>query len=534
VLVATNDTTQYPWGPTYSTTPTGVSQGGHYDLGRLNWISSDGSSTPGLLARSWSSVSTSRNIFAYTTTNGSTSICSGGSNATACPGASADLDLTSCTLPCYSNHVSIQNLDEKMTIGSSYRGCFHNYSGGVCQLICDHSNMYANPFDNEIDLTFVANPIKGSGEQEFLRLAHTRSENSWGSTPDEKYQDQPHAVIDRSGRYVVFTSDFSSNGTGGYNTGSSIRTDVYMVRVPEQGSPYATDGASQFHVDHAGRFWQKFSTGSWAKATMPTGIVMAGGLAMVNTAGGYESVFSIGSNKHLYEYHYSGSAWSWSDRGRPSCGDLAGDPSAFWDDHSPVSAWRISAVCASGDVAFWDGTWTTATVGSPYSDLRPSRVAWTKNYWYFNGGYFASNNPDSALLFFPPSGGLIGSPGATADGKVVQMQDDYTVYAYDENTSAITNVDSGKPCELGNEGFVAWGQPNADHLSLFAARCSSGDAIAILTYNAISDSWDWSIQRTSYSGYSTYMPTSLPTIDWNLSVYSWDFGGSSGTAYEYP
>lgn len=55
----------------------------------------------------------------------------------------------------------------------------------------------------------------------FVRLAHTQST---GTNPNKaaRYFAQPRAVVDRAGKYIVYTSDL----------GSTSRTDVMILKVP--------------------------------------------------------------------------------------------------------------------------------------------------------------------------------------------------------------------------------------------------------------------------------------------------------------
>lgn len=94
-------------------------------------------------------------------------------------------------------HVSLRADDEGRAVVSTYAG--------------DHT---WGAFEDEIVLV----KTDGSG---FLRLAHTRS-CECADTKAKRYWTQPRATIDRSGRFIVWTSDL----------GSPTRTDVLLVKVP--------------------------------------------------------------------------------------------------------------------------------------------------------------------------------------------------------------------------------------------------------------------------------------------------------------
>ncbi len=144
---------------------------GHFDAGDDFFANSDAFNT-GLVVRTYTSTRNPDNIVQYKRTNG-------------------ELNWTIC------DHVSLRQDEELWVVGSTYCG--------------DGS---WSPFENEI---FMAR-TDGAG---FVRLAHTRSlgkNSNWAL----RYYAEPRAVVDRTGRYIVYTSDL----------GSSSRFDVMIVKVP--------------------------------------------------------------------------------------------------------------------------------------------------------------------------------------------------------------------------------------------------------------------------------------------------------------
>lgn len=153
--------------------------GGHSDLGMSVIANSDGWNT-GLLVRGYGAplgAENLHNIVRYRRPDGS----------------------PNWTL---SDHVSLRADSEAFVLASTYGG----------------DGSYA-AFEDEIYLAYT----DGSGA---VRLAHTRSTEA-NPNPDERYWAQPRAVIDRSGRWVVWTSDL----------GSATRTDVMLLEIPEELRP---------------------------------------------------------------------------------------------------------------------------------------------------------------------------------------------------------------------------------------------------------------------------------------------------------
>ncbi len=146
---------------------------GHYDLGARFVASGDGWHA-GVALRGWDGLRAAHPVLAYEKVDGK-------QNWAIC------------------EHVSLRADAERFVVVSTYCG----------------DGTWA-PFEKEILLAFT----DGSG---FVRLAHTRSD---GASPDEgwRYYAQPRAVVDRRGRYVVFTSDL----------GSPSRTDVMLLVIPER------------------------------------------------------------------------------------------------------------------------------------------------------------------------------------------------------------------------------------------------------------------------------------------------------------
>jgi len=144
---------------------------GHFDMGADFMANSDGVYT-GLVVRTYDATRAPDNIVQYRRPDGR-------------------LNWT------IADHVSLREDDEQWVLGSTYVG----------------DGSYA-AFEKEIYLART----DGAG---FVRLAHTRSTES-ATDPNLRYFSQPRAVIDTTGRYVVYTSDL----------GSSSRTDVMILRIP--------------------------------------------------------------------------------------------------------------------------------------------------------------------------------------------------------------------------------------------------------------------------------------------------------------
>ncbi|HEX2572895.1 MAG TPA: hypothetical protein VH877_25310 [Polyangia bacterium] len=140
--------------------------GGHYDLGATYMVNGDRYES-GAVVRTWTGLTAPRNVFQYkSSANGD-----------------ANWDIA--------DHISMRNADESFFLMSTY---------GAGD---------GRPFEREIILV----KTNGSG---FSRVAHTRS-----AGVADSYWSQPRAVIDRRGRYVVFTSD---HGTS--------QNDVYILKLP--------------------------------------------------------------------------------------------------------------------------------------------------------------------------------------------------------------------------------------------------------------------------------------------------------------
>jgi len=144
--------------------------GGHYDGGRTKLVNANNWST-GFQLRDWTLPGSHapQNIFTTFMTDGAT------------------LDWG---VP---DHVSMRADDESFVIMSTYG-----------------STAGWQPFMREIILIRT----DGSG---FVRLGHTRG------TRDD-YFSEPRAVVDRRGRYIVYTSDL----------GSSTRLDALILKIPQQ------------------------------------------------------------------------------------------------------------------------------------------------------------------------------------------------------------------------------------------------------------------------------------------------------------
>lgn len=145
--------------------------GGHVDVGRELLVNGDGWRS-GVLARRWTAPHGAgiRNVVRWARPDGK----------------------PTWTI---AEHVSLSG-DEIFAIASTYGG----------------DGSWA-PFERELVLV----RLDGSG---FVRLAHTRSSR-------DDYWAQPRAVVDRSGSFVVWTSDL----------GQRDRTDVLVLRIPPERRP---------------------------------------------------------------------------------------------------------------------------------------------------------------------------------------------------------------------------------------------------------------------------------------------------------
>ncbi|MBI5479310.1 MAG: hypothetical protein HY906_10665, partial [Deltaproteobacteria bacterium] len=149
--------------------------GGHVEMGRTLFVNGDGWHT-GVMVRRYDAMHGAANrhsIVQYFRPDGSLNWSIG-------------------------DHVSMRNYDETFVVGSTYGG---DGTWGA--------------FEKEIYLART----DGSG---FVRLAHSRSYGGTGN-PDWDYYTEPRAVIDRLGRFIVYTSDL----------GSSSHTDVMILAIPE-------------------------------------------------------------------------------------------------------------------------------------------------------------------------------------------------------------------------------------------------------------------------------------------------------------
>jgi len=144
---------------------------GHYDVGRDFIANSDGVHT-GIVVRTFGATRSPDNVVLYKRPDGSR-------NWTLC------------------DHVSLRTANEEFLIGSTYAG----------------DGSWA-AFEDEIFLIYT----DGHG---FVRLAHSRSKGVHDDS-SIRYRSQPCAVVDRLGRYVVYTSDL----------GSSSRLDVMILKIP--------------------------------------------------------------------------------------------------------------------------------------------------------------------------------------------------------------------------------------------------------------------------------------------------------------
>jgi hypothetical protein len=145
--------------------------GGHWDMGRYFIVNSN-QVRAGIAGRTHGSLKPADHVLSYKRADGK-------DNWTLC------------------DHTSLRTKYEEFFVGSTYAG------DGTWQA-----------FENEIFLGYT----DGHG---FVRLAHhrsTRKQSDWQG----RYWAEPRAVVDRRGRYVVYTSDL----------GSSTRSDVMIVKIP--------------------------------------------------------------------------------------------------------------------------------------------------------------------------------------------------------------------------------------------------------------------------------------------------------------
>jgi hypothetical protein len=161
---STNAVDLFGWNPTERA-------GGHYDAGRLKLVSSDNWNT-GFQKRDFTPPGSHAPVNFWRTfgTDGKT---------------------VNWGVP---NHVSMRSDDESFIIVTTYGALSGEWQ----------------PFEKEVILIRT----DGSG---FVRLGHTRS-----MTRDNEYFSQPRGVVDRLGRYVVYTTDL----------GSSTRRDVVILKIP--------------------------------------------------------------------------------------------------------------------------------------------------------------------------------------------------------------------------------------------------------------------------------------------------------------
>jgi hypothetical protein len=160
---ATGQVDVVPWDAT-------ARSGGHYDGGHAKLVNADNWQS-GFQRRDWvlPGLETPQNFFKFVEKDGTT---------------------LNWTVP---NHVSMRSDDESIVIASTYG-----------------SNGTGQPFEREVVLIRT----DGSG---FVRLGHTLGTRS-------DYFSEPRGVVDRSGKYVVYTSDL----------GSASRLDVMILKIPPQ------------------------------------------------------------------------------------------------------------------------------------------------------------------------------------------------------------------------------------------------------------------------------------------------------------
>jgi hypothetical protein len=145
--------------------------GGHFDVGR-DFIANSDAYRTGIALRTPSAARDTDNLVTYTRPDGKLNWS-------------------------LSDHVSLREENEEWAAVSTYDG---DGSGAA--------------FEDEI---FI---VRTDGTR-FVRLAHSRSKELHPD-PAERYYAQPRGVVDRAGRYIVFTSDL----------GSSSRFDVMIVKIP--------------------------------------------------------------------------------------------------------------------------------------------------------------------------------------------------------------------------------------------------------------------------------------------------------------
>ena len=150
--------------------------GGHWDIGRDYILNSD-QMKPGIAGRTFWDLKPPDNIVRYKRPDGKDNWS-------------------------LNDHVSLRTENEEFFIASTYGG--------------DGS---WSAFEGEIYLGYT----DGHG---FVRLAHHRSKQNQ-SDWERRYRAQPRAVVDRQGKYVVFTSSL----------GMSSRMDVLILKIPAEYRP---------------------------------------------------------------------------------------------------------------------------------------------------------------------------------------------------------------------------------------------------------------------------------------------------------
>jgi hypothetical protein len=145
--------------------------GGHYDIGRY-FIANSNQFKAGMALRTFSVLKPAEDVVRYLRPDGTQNWS-------------------------IADHVSLRTTYEEFFVGSTYAG----------------DGTWA-AFEKEIYLGYT----DGHG---FVRLAHTRSKGEQTSS-QWRYRAQPRAVVDRHGRYIVYTSDL----------GSSKRMDVMILKIP--------------------------------------------------------------------------------------------------------------------------------------------------------------------------------------------------------------------------------------------------------------------------------------------------------------
>jgi hypothetical protein len=432
--------------------------------------------------------------------------------------------------PCYAADVSARNYDEKIILGSSYRGL-----GSI------PSWAYQYPFDNEIYFAYSNNPgydlTSTNVKQEFVRVAHTLSvytdNGSASSVQSDHYIRQPHAVIDRLARYVVFTSDMGSDPTYG-------RTDVFVAKLSQAAHPTIGEHDSGsitnkvFHLSYNGKLWIGTISGgstSWVEDTTAT-VPFTGGLARASSAQGMDDVYAISDNTgHLYDYRleWNGTVYSspsWSDvttlgYGMPSSCYARGNPAATGVGSEQWVAFR----CANGHIMTFNevlGDFEWSDYGTPtgvtaVSDPTIRTDSSDQTYVYVVGsdGNLWQVNYGMSLTwtnFSKPSGVTLAGAPATTDVAGYVAVTDTAGHTQVLNVSTSTWTDEGTPdCGAVYGDLSMTYQGTTSSYSLYVTgRCASGDKVAVLT-RSTSGSWSWmtSISQTQ-TGWPSIMPVSQP------------------------